>query len=249
MEPVNWHCPYCGHAQTVTEATYDESSAVIYNDLSKHGPIGGMITSVVCSNKDCKEMTLAFSVHSTALKSHGRYLTGPALQNWRLWPESEAKPQPDYIPKPIVKNYEQACRIRDLSANASATMARRCLQGMIRDFCGISKRTLAQEIEELKARVHDGKGQRGVSHDTMDAIDHVRSLGNIGAHMERDIDLIIDVEPSEAQALIDLIELLLEEWYVAKHVREAKLERLRAIADEKERKKEEAERHRAEGRE
>ena len=249
MEPVNWHCPYCGHAQTATEATYNVSNAIIYNDLSRHGPIGGRITSVVCSNKDCKEMTLEFSLHSTAATGRGRHLTGPALKNWRLWPESKAKPQPDYIPEPIVKNYEQACRIRDLSANASATMARRCLQGMIRDFCGISKRTLAQEIEELRARVHEGKGPRGVSHDTMVAIDHIRSLGNIGAHMERDIDLIVDVEPNEAQALIDLIELLLEEWYVAKRVREAKLERLGAIVDEKERKKEEAQRHRAEGHE
>ena len=32
--------------------------------------------------------------------------------------------------------------------------------------------------------------------------------------------------PDEAQALIDLIEILFEEWYVAKHVREGKLKKL-----------------------
>ena len=57
----------------------------------------------------------------------------------------------------------------------------------------------------------------------MDAIGHVRRIGSIGAHMEKDINLILDVEPDEAQALIDLIELLFEEWYVASHVREERL--------------------------
>ena len=155
-------------------------------------------------------------------------------------PESSAKPQPDYIPMPIVENYNQACRIRDLSANASATMSRRCLQGMIRDFCGISKPKLAQEIDTLRAQVDEGKGPQGVSHDTIDAIDHVRKIGNIGAHMEKDINLLLDVEPDEAQALIDLIELLLEEWYVAKHVREEKLRKLGVVVDKKEAKKAQA---------
>ena len=56
--------------------------------------------------------------------------------------------------------------------------------------------------------------------ESVEAIDHVRTIGNIGAHMEKDIDLIIEVDPGEAQALIELIELLFEEWYVAKYERE-----------------------------
>lgn len=36
----------------------------------------------------------------------------------------------------------------------------------------------------------------------------VREIGNIGAHMEADINVIIDVDPDEAQILIDLVELL-----------------------------------------
>ena len=59
------------------------------------------------------------------------------------------------------ENYNQACRIRDLSANASAAMSRRCVQGMIRDFWKISKGTLAKEIDILKKQVDEGKGPRG----------------------------------------------------------------------------------------
>ena len=104
---------------------------------------------------------------------------------------------------------------------------------MIRDFCGISAPTLSREIGELKKRVDAGNAPKGVEAETIDAIDAVRSIGNIGAHMETDINVIIDVEPGEAQALIELIELLFEDWYVARHKRQERLSKITAIADEK----------------
>jgi hypothetical protein len=42
-------------------------------------------------------------------------------------------------------------------------------------------------------------------------------LGNIGAHMEADVNVIVDVEAGEAKLLIGLIETLVDEWYVARH--------------------------------
>ena len=35
--------------------------------------------------------------------------------------------------------------------------------------------------------------------------------------MEKDINLIVDIEPDEAQKLIKLIELLLQQWYIERH--------------------------------
>ena len=61
MKPTNWKCPYCGHAQIVTDETYDQTDLRIRNELSKYGPIGGRINSIVCSNGDCKEISLQFS--------------------------------------------------------------------------------------------------------------------------------------------------------------------------------------------
>jgi len=104
---------------------------------------------------------------------------------------------------------------------------------MIRDFCGISKSRLVDEINTLRKQVEDGSAPRGVEPETVEAIDAIRGVGNIGAHMESDISLIVDVEPGEAQALIELIEMLFEEWYVARHVREEKLARVKTIAAEK----------------
>ena len=212
MEPTRWKCPYCGHAQIVTVNTFNQTDVRIRNDLSRHGKLGARIESIVCSNSDCKEITLSFSLHDVRdITNFDWSLRDFVYHSWSLLPESTAKPQPDYIPEPIVENYNQACRIRDLSANASAAMSRRCLQGMIRNFCAISKPALAREIDTLRVQVDEGKAPQGVSQDTMNAIDHVRHLGNIGAHMEKDINLILDVEPGEAQALINLIELLFED--------------------------------------
>ena len=140
-------------------------------------------------------------------------------------PESEARVLPDYIPAPIQEDYYETCRIRDLSPKASATLARRCLQGMIRDFWGIKKTRLKDEIDDLEEKVDP---------DVWASIDAVRSVGNIGAHMEKDINVIVDVESGEAQLLIGLIEQLVDDWYVVRENRRKRTEALKELAAEKE---------------
>jgi hypothetical protein len=95
---------------------------------------------------------------------------------------------------------------------------------MIRDFWGIAKPKLAAEIEALKDKVDPKVWQ---------AIDGLRKVGNIGAHMEEDIDTIVEVEPEEAQKLIWLIETLIQEWYVARFERDRRLTELHAMATSK----------------
>lgn len=107
---------------------------------------------------------------------------------------------------------------------ASATLARRCLQGIIRDFWGIKKGRLIDEINALEEKVEKL---------TWLAIDAIRSVGNIGAHMEKDINIIIDVEPGEATKLISLIEILIEDWYVARYEKENHLESIIKLAEDK----------------
>jgi hypothetical protein len=104
---------------------------------------------------------------------------------------------------------------------------------MIRDFCGISKRRLIEEIKELRSRAEAGNAPGGVQLDSIDAIDHVREVGNIGAHMEADINVIVDVEHDEAQILIELVELLFVEWYVAREQRQQALAKLKSISADK----------------
>lgn len=125
-----------------------------------------------------------------------------------LKPLSLAKEYPDYIPKQILQDYYEAYAIVNLSPKASATLSRRCLQGMIHDFWNIKQKNLNQEITALKDKV---------ALELWRAIDSIRQMGNIGAHMEKDVNIIIDIEPHEAKKLLKLIELLLEEWYIKRH--------------------------------
>src|SRR3954453_3776153 len=46
-----------------------------------------------------------------------------------------------------------SCLIAALSPKASATLARRCLQWMIRDFSGLTAGRLVDEIEAIKTNV------------------------------------------------------------------------------------------------
>jgi hypothetical protein len=162
-----------------------------------------------------------------------KHIDGRRILSFLLRPNSIAKPQHSSVPAPLVRDYEEACAIIGGSPKAAATLARRCLQGMIRDFCNISKSTLQAEIQELKRQVEAGTAPRQVSDESIEAIDAVRKIGNIGAHFEKHIDLIVEVEPEEAAALISLTELLFQEWYVARHERQTRLGQVKAIADAK----------------
>jgi hypothetical protein len=234
---TNWSCPFCNRAQTVTQGQSCSKKVVLPLADHKFENIGVSLAAYACANPDCREVTLAAILISGPVSSgnYEPYFTGKTtvISSHRLRPESQSKPQPDYIPQPLREDYEEACRIRDLSPKASATLSRRCLQGMIREFCGISKNRLIDEITELRKRLDSGNAPQGVTAESVDAIDYVRSVGNIGAHMEKDIDLIVPVDANEAQALIELIELLFDEWYIARHKRQQRLANVKAVADQK----------------
>jgi hypothetical protein len=232
----NWKCPYCGHAQVLNERRMRQEWRPKHVSGWKRAADNQyptiFIEAIVCANNDCQELTLNAALAIMEYRNQTSEISG-LQQTWALLPPSSAKPQPDYIPQPIRDDYYEACAIRDLSPKASATITRRCLQGMIRDFCGISKKRLIDEINELRSRVRSRDAPPGVQSDTVDAIDDVRQIGNIGAHMEADINVIVDVDPDEAQTLIELVETLFLEWYVARQARTKRLGRLKSIAADK----------------
>lgn len=71
------------------------------------------------------------------------------LDTWQLWPKSRSRPWPDYIPESVRSSYEQACYCEVQAPAASATMARRALHEMLKDFCGVKGSNLRQDIDSL----------------------------------------------------------------------------------------------------
>lgn len=140
-------------------------------------------------------------------------------------PSSLAIKFPDYIPQSIRVDYEEACKIVNLSPKASATLSRRCLQGMIRDYWEVSgKKNLFEEINAIHDKIDPQVKQ---------VLTGVRQLGNIGAHMEKDINLIVDIDPNESNQLIKLIEYLMEQWYIKRYETEELMKSILNINNDK----------------
>ena len=218
----HWTCPYCDRDTTITDSYSTNSFQLRLKNAEGFRHFATLM--IVCPNRNCQKFTLTIMMHKVQFLATGPDKVLELLKEWNLIPPSTAKVFPDYVPQVIRDDYLEACLIRDLSPKASATLSRRCLQGMIRDFWEISKPRLVDEIEALEDKT-DGL--------TWSAIDAVRKIGNIGAHMEKDINVIVDVDPDEAQQLIGLIELLVKDWYVVRHDRQERLQSIVKVKDEK----------------
>lgn len=169
MKPFSWTCPYCGKPTTITKEDLRSDKATL-NVENADGYRITICTYIVCPNPECKKFTLRVELRE-ASQWQGLWSEGETLKTWQLIPLSKAQSFPDYIPKAILDDYNEACLIKDLSPKASATLSRRCLQGIIRDFwCGkVRPGNLKDEIESIKGEVDAT---------TWDAIDAVRSVGN-----------------------------------------------------------------------
>lgn len=229
--PQSWTCQFCNRDTTLNTDDYDVAQIICETSLGKDQLV--QIATLRCPNGACREHEIFLLIGDSggsyfdqvAKASFQQYLKGSPISNIRVRPRSGARPMPDYIPAAIREDYVEACLIESDSPKASATLSRRAIQGMIRDFWKIKdKRTLYDEIEALKGLVDPV---------AWDAIDAVRSLGNIGAHMEKDINIIVDVDPGESRLLIQLIETLIREWYVARHEREVRFATITSAAAQK----------------
>jgi hypothetical protein len=218
----SWCCPFCNRHATITGENAG-SNRYEFNFKNKYAYQALHAHVVTCPNPECMEYTLTVTLHDHVERG-GQWKDLEAKKVWKLIPQAAVKVFPSYVPKPILNDYEEACLIRDLSPKASATLSRRCIQGIIRDYWGISKGRLIDEIDALKDKVDPM---------TWEAIDAVRKIGNIGAHMEKDINLIVDVDPHEAGLLIGLIENLINDWYIVREERKKRMKDIVAVAEAK----------------
>jgi hypothetical protein len=219
MATRSWTCPYCNHKAILQSG--DVSLGAHSYGTRKFGPLLLNTGVQQCPNDQCNELVVMVWAESNP--EPGKQ-TKFEIPRQRLRPSSKARAWPSYIPQPLLADYAEACQIELLSPKASAALSRRCLQGMIRDFWGVTKPRLADEVSALQAMV---------DRQTWEAIDALRKVGNIGPHMEKDVNLMVDVDPDEARLLIELVETLFEEWYIGRHDRELRMQKFKASTDAK----------------
>lgn len=223
--PFYWECPYCGRGATI-DAKNAEAAEYRFDIGNKHGPLITRTVLVTCPNPKCGEIDLELSLFKAqnpelVLGYDGYIKRGERLNTWQIIPASRVKPMPSYVPAPIVADYNEACAIETLSPKASATLSRRCLQQILRDFFGVKEKTLFAEIQAIKGKLPTA---------VWEAIDSLREVGNIGAHPEHDINVIVDVAEDEAATLIRMIEILIDETYIARDRQQTELAEVKKIA-------------------
>ncbi len=91
---------------------------------------------------------------------------------------------------------------------------------MIKDFCEIKETSLYQSIEKLKSKLKNNEAPKGVTEETIEVIDSIKRMGRIDAHIKEPTGMLVDIKPKEATLLVELIEILFKDWYIARNERQ-----------------------------
>lgn len=224
---MNFTCPYCNRVTTITDPNISNDVNEISTNESIYQNLVLGHQAIACPNSECKQLSLKVWISKHRWSQGFGWRVTDKISEWNLLPNSLAKPQPNFIPKALRDDYYEACSILQLSPKASATLSRRCLQGVVRDFWSLDdnkKGKLAAELKQVKDKIDE---------DTWAGIEAIVTVGNVGAHMENDVNYVVDVEIEEAELLIELIEMLFDDWYVLRQRRRDRAQKAKAVAANK----------------
>ena len=128
-----------------------------------------------------------------------------------LYPKTQLGRSPisPHVPPRIAEDYKEACLVASDSPKASAALSRRILQTILRETAKVKPGDLADEIQQL---LDSGKLPSHLA----ESIDGVRHIGNFAAHPSKSKSTgeIVDVEPGEAEWLLDTLESLFDFYFV-----------------------------------
>lgn len=119
------------------------------------------------------------------------------------------QPAPADVPRGLAEDYNEACLVLADSPKASAALSRRCLQIILREHAKVKPQDLSKEIDEVLA------SKQLPTYIAQD-IDAIRQVGNFAAHPIKSTNSleIIDVEPGEAEWLLDVLDQLFDHFFV-----------------------------------
>ncbi len=135
---------------------------------------------------------------------------GYSVESFLVYPKTISRaPLSNEIPDDFAKDYKEACLVMTDSQKASAALSRRRLQNILREKAGVKKSDLNNEIDQVLSSKQLPTHLAG-------AIDAIRTLGNFAAHPIKSTNTgeIVDVEPGEAEWLLDVLEGLFDFYFV-----------------------------------
>jgi hypothetical protein len=132
-------------------------------------------------------------------------------------------PAPGEVPQKLAGDYNEACLVLADSPKAGAALSRRCLQTILREHAKVKPQDLSKEIDEVLA-------SKQLPNYIAQDIDAIRQVGNFAAHPIKSTNSleIIDVEPGEAEWLLDVLVELFDHYFVGPAVAQKKRDALNA---------------------
>ena len=219
----DWKCPFCNHNATITT----HSLRLGHTDftLEEAQETRRIVTQfILCPNLQCKKFTLEAHLYELFWVNSKQWMSGELIKKWQLIPGSSSKTLPACVPQNIVDDYDEASAIVTLSPKASATLARRCLQGILTDFFKLKPGNLVEQFSQVKSKLDP------LSWETIKTL---LTLGSIRLHMEKGINLITEVDDNEPELLISLIEMLINDCYIAREERKLQLDKIKKLGKSK----------------
>ena len=128
----------------------------------------------------------------------------------QVYPKNSARVAlSDDVPIAYASDYKEAASVFSDSPKASAALSRRCLQNLLREKARVKKSNLNDEIEEVL------ESKQLPSH-LSESLHAVRAVGNFAAHpiKSQHTGEVVDVEPGEAEWLLDVLEGLFDFYFV-----------------------------------
>ncbi|RNJ73154.1 MAG: DUF4145 domain-containing protein [Thaumarchaeota archaeon S15] len=206
----------CPHCAVGTAVEFDMLGAQYMYIKRDGGKERYSISHGYCQNPACGRLVIRLNKETDSGAYTARYVV----------PLHGRRAKFDGIPPGLADDYEQACAVLDTSPAASAALARRCLQRVIREHFGIKEPRLYDEIKKASELA-------ALPRYLADGLERVREIGNLAAHPAHDtrIGVIVDVEREEAEWTLEILESLFKHCYVDPSEYERRTSKLREKLD------------------
>ncbi len=209
----------CPHCDTAINLDTEESGTWLTDDF-KETKMGYDVAFGHCPECDELIVSLRRGIAKQA-KGYDYYELDDVTSEEIIYPKFTNRKVETEVPERYKRDFIEACSVLTLSAKASAALSRRILQDVLIEKFSIKHRSLDKQIEEFITRTD-------VPSYLSQAVDAIRSIGNFAAHPLKDTNTgeIIEVEPGEAEWLLDVLEILFDFTFVQPKRLEEKKEAL-----------------------
>jgi len=198
-------CPHC-------DVAFHDS----WTDLESHRASSTerlQIETTVCPNCQGYIVRLRYWVFSTGAEVNVKKVV--------IFPARKPPTIPAEVPEEYARDYREAVLVLADSPKASAALSRRIVQHVIREKAGIRKANLNSEIDALIET-------DALPGDLAQDLHALRTVGNFAAHPIKSTNTgeVVEVEPGEAEWLLDLLNELFDFHFVRPARRAANREAL-----------------------